>query len=206
MVLVDASTTSWPTSAMTGASSPAPFVASESSNDGSREGWRAFDGTPGDANRWITASGAGPHWLKIDLGSTQDIRALRIAPDGVGGSGYFIVDFTLEGSATGSFAGEETTVITSVGLTQTDWGALTYTDFSTLSVSGVVTDDAGTGAARTLRFYRRDTGAFLGTVTSSSSDGTYTFPTAYTGEVQVICLDDSGGTTYNDLISRATAA
>jgi hypothetical protein len=34
--------------------------------------------------------------------------------------------------------------------------------------------------------------------------GEYEIDTAHTGEVNVVCLDDSGGTTYNDLILRTT--
>lgn len=34
--------------------------------------------------------------------------------------------------------------------------------------------------------------------------GGYCIPTTYTGEVNVVTLDDSGGTTYNDLILRTT--
>lgn len=34
--------------------------------------------------------------------------------------------------------------------------------------------------------------------------GAYTVASLYTGEVQVVCLDDSAGTTYNDLILRTT--
>lgn len=34
--------------------------------------------------------------------------------------------------------------------------------------------------------------------------GTYSLATAYTGEVQVVCLDDAAGTVYNDQILRTT--
>lgn len=36
--------------------------------------------------------------------------------------------------------------------------------------------------------------------------GTYSIATSHTGEVQVVCLDDAAGTTYNDLILRVTPA
>lgn len=36
--------------------------------------------------------------------------------------------------------------------------------------------------------------------------GSYSISTSYTGEVQVVCLDDAVGTTYNDLIARTTPA
>lgn len=54
--------------------------------------------------------------------------------------------------------------------------------------------------------YRRDTGALLGTTTSNATTGAYSFPTAFDGEVQVVCLDDAAGTTHNDLIARTTPA
>ena len=36
--------------------------------------------------------------------------------------------------------------------------------------------------------------------------GSYTISTSHAGEVQVVCLDDDAGTTYNDLIVRTTPA
>lgn len=77
-------------------------------------------------------------------------------------------------------------------------------------ISGTVFDDTGNPVAgRIVRAYRRDTGELL--VETLTSDGTtplplgkYIITTAYTGECNVICLDDSEGTTYNDLILRAT--
>lgn len=36
--------------------------------------------------------------------------------------------------------------------------------------------------------------------------GSYSISTSHTGEVQVVCLDDDAGTTYNDLIARTTPA
>jgi hypothetical protein len=73
------------------------------------------------------------------------------------------------------------------------------------TISGTVLDDAGDPAAgRVVRAYRRDTGALLAeTVTDA---GAYEIDTAYEDEVNVVCLDNSGGTTYNDLILRTTPA
>lgn len=205
LALVDFQGTEWPTVDMTGASTPAPFVASASSDDGSRPGWRAFDGNLSDGARWISAVGAGPHSLMIDLGAPVAIESIKLAPDGGGSIGYFITAFSLRASTTGAFAGEEVVVGNLSALGQSFWVSNTFTSISFNAISGTVLDDTGAGAVRTLRFYRRDTGVLLGT-TTSASDGSYLFSSPYAGEIQAICLDDSGGATYNDLILRATAA
>lgn len=72
------------------------------------------------------------------------------------------------------------------------------------TVSGTVKDTNATGVARIIRVYRRDTGALLGETTSSAVDGTWAFTDAYTGEVQVVLLDDALGTLENDQILRTT--
>ena len=72
------------------------------------------------------------------------------------------------------------------------------------SVEGVVTDDTGAACARTVRAYDRATGALLGSTTSDPATGAYTLPTRADTECSVVCLDDSAGATYNDLIVRAT--
>ena len=71
-------------------------------------------------------------------------------------------------------------------------------------VSGSVVDSASSPASRTVRAYRRDTGAFLKEGVSTS--GSYTLSLPYAGEVNVICLDDVAGTVENDLILRTTAS
>ena len=72
------------------------------------------------------------------------------------------------------------------------------------TTSGTILDINGNGVARTVRVYRRDTGALLGSVLSSALNGTYSFSDAYTGEVQVILLDDAAGAVENDQILRTT--
>jgi len=129
--LLTASDVRWPTSAMTGASSPSPFVATASSDDGSRPAYRVFDDNAGDSARWISSTSDTAPYLQIDLGSSVAITHMKLAPDGavfVGG-GYFITDFTLLGSSTGAFAGEETTVLMQTGLAQNDWVANTLKTF-----------------------------------------------------------------------------
>lgn len=70
------------------------------------------------------------------------------------------------------------------------------------AVSGTILDINGNGVARTVRVYRRDTGALLGSATSSALTGVYTFTDAYAGEVNVVLLDDAAGTIENDQILR----
>ena len=70
------------------------------------------------------------------------------------------------------------------------------------TVSGIVSDTGGNPLVRTIRVYRRDTGALLGSTASSDSTGAWSFSDAYTGEVQVVMLDDALGTLENDQILR----
>lgn len=73
---------------------------------------------------------------------------------------------------------------------------------SVIGVSGVVRDDAGDPAERTVRVYARSTGALLEEVLSDPVTGAYSVVTASAGEVQVVVLDDSAGELYNDIIMR----
>lgn len=70
-------------------------------------------------------------------------------------------------------------------------------------IAGTVLDSIGSAAARTVRAYRRDTGALAGSTTSNGTTGAYSMNIATLDECSVICLDDSGGTLENDLIHRA---
>lgn len=72
----------------------------------------------------------------------------------------------------------------------------------TYPISGNVKDASGSNAARTVRFYRRSDGMFIGSTTSDPSTGNYSFDSFYGGEMQRIVLDDDAGTLYNDLIDR----
>ena len=72
------------------------------------------------------------------------------------------------------------------------------------TVGGNILDINGNGVARTLRAYRRDTGALLGNTTSSPVTGAYSLPVDHDGEVQVVMLDDVAGTVENDQILRTT--
>jgi hypothetical protein len=82
-------------------------------------------------------------------------------------------------------------------------GATSY-DGVPKTISGTVRDSSNLLVSRTIRVYRRDNGTFLGTTSSSATDGTFSLAVPYTGEVNVLCLDDVAGTTENDLVHRTT--
>ena len=60
-------------------------------------------------------------------------------------------------------------------------------------------DEADAPIARVIRAHRADTGELVGTTTSSGT-GTFDVTTTYSGVHYVVCLDDSAGEDYNDLI------
>lgn len=71
-------------------------------------------------------------------------------------------------------------------------------------ISGTV-KVSGAGVVRTVRAYRRDTGALVGSAASDAS-GNYTINATTATECTVICLDDAAGTVENDLVLRAVPA
>ena len=73
-------------------------------------------------------------------------------------------------------------------------------------ISGVVENSKGEPVARTIRFYRRDTGAPLGNTISSADTGQYTFTTSYLEEVQVVMVNSIGSSIENDQIKRVIPA
>ena len=74
-------------------------------------------------------------------------------------------------------------------------------------VAGVVRDASGTPCARTVRAYRRDTGAFAGSAVSDSGTGVYSIDCPTLDEVSVVALDDAvSGTYYNDQVVRVIPA
>lgn len=72
------------------------------------------------------------------------------------------------------------------------------------TISGTITDTNGNGVARTVRAYRRDTGVLMGEAESNASTGAYSITTTYSGEHNVVMLDDAFGTVENDQILRTT--
>lgn len=74
-------------------------------------------------------------------------------------------------------------------------------------ISGIVTDALGTNAARTVRAYRRDTGALVASAVSDATTGAYSFYTLTADEVTILVLDNAtSGTIYNDLVDRVIPA
>ncbi len=131
--IFDVGDTEYPTPDMTGASAPTPLVATGSDFGSGLPPWKAFDGGVGNSARWISDTLGGTKWIQIDLGSGNSALPTytKITPDsavGVGG-GYFILDFKIEGSATGLFSGEQQLFFSITGLT-TGWTAVTPRQFN----------------------------------------------------------------------------
>lgn len=75
--------------------------------------------------------------------------------------------------------------------------------FTLPTITGVVSDDTGANAARTVRLYKRSDGSLVASTTSNGTTGVYTFNTGLPvipTEHYVVCLDDASGTQYNALI------
>lgn len=56
-----------------------------------------------------------------------------------------------------------------------------------------------TGVSRKIYAYRRDTGELMSQTTASGS-GYFYLPTTYSGSHYLVCVDDDGGVSYNDMI------
>ena len=65
--------------------------------------------------------------------------------------------------------------------------------------SGTVYELGSTISGAQLFVYRRDTGEYLGS-TTSSGDGGFYVTTSYSGSHFLVCLDIDGGQSYNDLV------
>jgi len=73
-------------------------------------------------------------------------------------------------------------------------------------ISGVIRDNAGALCARTVRAYRRDTGALLSSTVSDASTGAYLLAMPTLDEVNIVAYDDVSGSTENDQIIRVVPA
>ena len=74
-------------------------------------------------------------------------------------------------------------------------------------VSGNVKDSSGSNVARTVRAYRRDTGALVGSTTSNGTTGNYTIDCTTAEEVTVVAFDNAtSGTYYNDQVALVIPA
>lgn len=126
----DGGTTWLPASAMTANNAPSPLVASADSEfSASYEAWLGFDNSSA-TNPWNSANSAMPHWIKIDLGAGNEIspNRFRYVNWNSGGNDYTLKDFTIQGSNTGAFTGEQATLLTKTGEpTQAHLTTITYT-------------------------------------------------------------------------------
>lgn len=74
-------------------------------------------------------------------------------------------------------------------------------------VAGVIRDISDTLCSRTVRAYRRDTGALVASGVSDASTGAYLLAMPTLDEVTVVALDNAtSGTYYNDQVARVIPA
>ena len=86
--------------------------------------------------------------------------------------------------------------------TSTTYGSfypIEFPPYKTHYIEGYVKEQ-GTPAERTVRACRSDTGEEMDYTTSVSGTGYFYLETTYSGAHYVVCLDDMGGISYNDLI------
>lgn len=117
--LFDAEATEHPASDMSDNSTPSPLVASD--DQSSAKAYRCFDGSPADGFV-AELNSATSGWWKIDLGSGNEIVLSKVQitcgqHPTVSLPPRMIKDFTVEGSNTGAFSGEEEVLITVTGAT-----------------------------------------------------------------------------------------
>jgi hypothetical protein len=102
---------------------PAPFVASSSANSGGAA-WNAYDGLAGGTNIWFAS--VCPQWNQLDFGQITQIGSytyqFRTDSTDVAPAAW-----TIQGSNTGAFTGEQTTVDSQTGQTFAQSQARTYT-------------------------------------------------------------------------------
>lgn len=141
--------TSTHTAATTGGNS----ASASSELAGNFQAWRAFDkviGSSGGAGTWITNS-VTTGWLQYQFGSAKTIASYTLTSAN-GLAARMANAWTLKGSNTGSFSGEETTLDTRSG--ETSW------------TSGGQTRTYSISSPASFSYYRL-------TVTANNGDGTY---------------------------------
>jgi len=117
----------------------------------------------------------------------------HVAATKSGNTWRIFLDGNLEGSATVSGTYTATSAPLVVGASSSNYFFDGYIDDLRITK----------GVARYTASFTPPTAAFPDTPIDLAT-GDYYIQTAYTGEVNVVCLDDSGGTTHNDRILRTT--
>ena len=98
-------------SAMTSDSLPSPYVASAGNTYGTYNPYKAFDNDISSSMYWSIFASAANGWLQIDMGSSPTtMKSARIKFYGSSN----VTHITLTASNTGSFSGEETTLLDSI--------------------------------------------------------------------------------------------
>lgn len=147
----DGGSTWLPSSAMTTNSAPSPLVASADSEfSGLFQAWQAFDNNT--STRWTSTNTSMPHHITIDLGAGNEITPNKVRWYNYNdGTNYSVVSGSVKGSNTGSFAGEETTLLSFSGLSGTaDKVAVTLDINVAYSLVAAAGSYALTGVAATL--------------------------------------------------------
>mgnify|MGYP001230623103 CR=1 FL=1 len=132
---------------MTGYGPQNGVTVSGSSYSASFYPWYAFDDAA-SGNAWLS-NGNTNQWLKVDFGANKTVHRYMLHPGGIGQVARGPNTWTLQGSATGAFSGEQVTIDSRSGIT---WnGSEQYFDVAT------------PGAYRYYRLY----------VNSNNGDGLY---------------------------------
>lgn len=122
----DADDNPYPSVAMTAINAPSPLICVHSSSYSSGTYcWKAFNQiSDASVDGWVASTGSSlPQWITLDLGVGNSLIPAKIGiVRGQFPSGYYCYPsaFSLYGSNTGAFAGEETLIYSTSGVT-TGW-------------------------------------------------------------------------------------
>lgn len=120
--LFDADDVQYPKEAMTSHTAPSPYVASASGEAYSTwAAWKAFDRN--NSNTWASSMQTTP-WVQVDVGDAAKFRLAYIKISQGEWADYYPVDFTVSGSNTGAFSGEEELLVDVVGASGWSVGTL----------------------------------------------------------------------------------